>query len=612
METGDYYFNNAYTGKFLHRSGNTTVNGQSGLLSSLGESSIKWHVTNLEDGYCTIQRADMPNAFLAADSTSSSTVKIKQNNSETISDIYKWEIRIATGGGCLIKSKYTGKYLYSAESSSSSSSVYIYGLYSSGSASYDKQRWRVVEPDEYKELTNGVSFNDLVLEIDSTKSPSVNKSPSDALWASYSDFDYTVTSGGQCVTYNSDNRTFTGIFPGTASIRATHKVTGISRLFNITVECPSVVIPCLYGKSDSYSEVVSFPVRMSPYIEEYSDILNGAVWYCYENGVIEFDSQNMTVKGIGTGYAWIEAQVNGETVLICDVYVDDILKDFGSSIKDYLYLNSTIIGTMSRLQYEQNPDIDPLLLRTEWFLYAIEMSRDGESDTAIRNGLNQKFGLNIADNELFRMFISEVELGARGGYTRENLRLSFDGLRFLLNYYWFQYAAYSITTLDTVNVYTPATVQDVIAEKEYARNLCKQSRDKTKEIQQALTNNPSKDYVVLGTDFNGVKWNEVGESIGAKYFYGESFNAYNKQYPFETFAANKCFLQDALYRGNTIYCSHDPSIYFDLSKSNILIDSSYAKELKLIYEFYTNKNITISYGSPEIINGVTVWKIILN
>ena len=137
METGDYYFNNAYTGKFLHRSGNTTVNGQSGLLSSLGESSIKWRVTNLGDGYCTIQRADMPNAFLAADSTSGSTVKIRQNNSETISDIYKWEIRIATGGGCLIKSKYTGKYLYSAESSSSSSSVYVYGLYSSGSTSYD-------------------------------------------------------------------------------------------------------------------------------------------------------------------------------------------------------------------------------------------------------------------------------------------------------------------------------------------------------------------------------------------------------------------------------------------------------------------------------------------
>ena len=237
LETGDYYFNNAYTGKFLHRSGNTTVNGQSGLLSSLGESSIKWHVTNLEDGYCTIQRADMPNAFLAADSTSSSTVKIKQNNSETISDIYKWEIRIATGGGCLIKSKYTGKYLYSAESSSSSSSVYIYGLYSSGSTSYDKQRWRVVEPDEYKELTNGVSFDDLVLEIDSTKSPSVNKSPSDALWANLSDFTYTLSSGSESgvISISNTTQSIIALDAGLVEVKAVHKVTGITRYFDVTV-----------------------------------------------------------------------------------------------------------------------------------------------------------------------------------------------------------------------------------------------------------------------------------------------------------------------------------------------------------------------------------------
>ena len=200
----------------------------------------------------------MPNAFLAADSTSSSTVKIKQNNNETISDIYKWEIRIATGGGCLIKSKYTGKYLYSVESSSSSSSVYVYGLYSSGSASYDKQRWRVVEPDEYKELTNGVSFDDLVLEIDSTKSPSVNKSPSDALWANLSDFTYTITSGNQYVLYSAEEHTFTGVSNGNAVIQAKHKVTGITKNFvikvlkNAIIIVPGIMGSQIYAKSEIY------------------------------------------------------------------------------------------------------------------------------------------------------------------------------------------------------------------------------------------------------------------------------------------------------------------------------------------------------------------------
>ena len=244
LETGDYYFNNAYTGKFLHRSGNTSINGQSGLLSSLGESSIKWHVTNLGDGYCTIQRADMPNAFLAADSTSSSTVKIKQNNSETISDIYKWEIRIATGGGCLIKSKYTGKYLYSAESSSSSSSVYIYGLYSSGSTSYDKQRWRVVEASQYIELNSNTVFENMSLDLNDVKSPNIDKKPSNASWATISDFYYQTSSSKVEI----NNTSIVGKETGSASITAVHKVTGRSYNFNVTVYKGNIEIAIFSSK----------------------------------------------------------------------------------------------------------------------------------------------------------------------------------------------------------------------------------------------------------------------------------------------------------------------------------------------------------------------------
>ena len=84
--------------------------------------------------------------------------------------------------------------------------------------------------------------------------------------------------------------------------------------------------------------------------------------------------------------------------------------------------------------------------------------------------------------------LSEIDLGSRGGYTRENLKLSFDGLRFLLNFWWFQYAQYSIATLDTVNIYTPATAQDIMEEQAYADRLCKQSQtiiQKAKGAQQS-------------------------------------------------------------------------------------------------------------------------------
>ncbi len=99
------------------------------------------------------------------------------------------------------------------------------------------------------------------------------------------------------------------------------------------------------------------------------------------------------------------------------------------------------------------------------------MNNQGKTDEEIRNGLNQKYGLNIAAGNTFQTFISEVLLGSQGGYSRENLRLSFDGIRFLLKFYWLQYAAYRIATLDEVNVYTPATAQDVAIEKEYANSL---------------------------------------------------------------------------------------------------------------------------------------------
>ena len=162
-----------------------------------------------------------------------------------------------------------------------------------------------------------------------------------------------------------------------------------------------------------------------------------------------------------------------------------------------------------------------------------------------------------------------------------------------------------IATIDTVNVYTPATQLDVAEEMRYAKRLCQESRETTAVIQQALTNNPSKTTVVIGTNYNGVSWNEVGKQLNAKYFYGENYDIYNSAHPYETQAANNCFLKDALYSGNTIYCSHDPSVYFDIDKGTMLINTAFSRELNLIY----GSCISMSFGSPQIINGYTVWPI---
>ena len=91
IETGNYFLGNAFTGKYLHRS-NATVNGMSGKKDSLGETTVKWNIVNLGDGYCTIQRSDMAHYYMAPTGTSSgSGVRIYSNVSETVSENYNWE-----------------------------------------------------------------------------------------------------------------------------------------------------------------------------------------------------------------------------------------------------------------------------------------------------------------------------------------------------------------------------------------------------------------------------------------------------------------------------------------------------------------------------------------
>ena len=265
-----------------------------------------------------------------------------------------------------------------------------------------------------------------------------------------------------------------------------------------SVECQTIVVPCLIGSSPSHG-LQSFETYLSYYLEPYAYLLNGVEWRVYENGVMTFDETSMTVKGTAVGLGWLEAyDQTGRLVFICHVYVDNILKNLPSQAREYLYSNGTYLASISNdLFYGNDFDesipvyeefyhrMDPLLLRTEWFLYAIQLTEEGLREEEVQTRLEQKFGIYAEDEEAFRLLYSEVQVGALGGYTRENLKLSFDGLHFLLNFYWAQWAQYSIATLDRVNIYTPATEQDVLIEKQYAQKLCGESRQIVQGAQNA-------------------------------------------------------------------------------------------------------------------------------
>ena len=211
-------------------------------------------------------------------------------------------------------------------------------------------------------------------------------------------------------------------------------------------------------------------------------------WYAYSNGVAVFDLSEMTVRGYSPGLAWLEARnSDDDIILVCYVYVEDILRQFEPDVQDYLYMHGGCLGTISCHEWERNPGLDPYILRTEWYLYAVKMLSVGKSDEEICDGLYQKFGLELVDQETVRQFISQVDVGRRGGYSRDNLSLSFDGLRCLFDFYWFQYAAYTITTLDQVNIYTPATPEDIASEQSAARKMCDDARHVIQNAQNAQT-----------------------------------------------------------------------------------------------------------------------------
>ncbi len=78
-----------------------------------------------------------------------------------------------------------------------------------------------------------------------------------------------------------------------------------------------------------------------------------------------------------------------------------------------------------------------------------------------------------------------------------------------MNYYWFQHAAYTIATLDTVNVYTPATAQDVMEEKAYAERLCREERDR-QVVQTAQNDQINSGY--KPDEFTGT-WLRKGDKV---------------------------------------------------------------------------------------------------
>lgn len=350
IETDNYFLGNNFTGRYLHRNGNV-VNGMSGRISLLGEETVKWRIVNLGDGYCTIQRSDTPHYYLApTGTTSGSGVRVYSSVSETIPENYKWSIRFASGGGCIIQHKTSGLYLSGVSSTANPSTVCIYALNTPGTDAYSKQVWRVANEDYYVELGVAASFNDIDIDVGETKSASVKKSPSDASWAAYSDFDYTITSGGDYVSYDATTHKFTGIKRGTendtypimVSVTATHKATGLTDTFDIKVNKNAIIIIPGFMGSELYIG------NDNPYFKFNTPIVSQDML----NNLAEIGGNISTIEIIALVSAYLlspatQTATNISATVFVNMFYDSIkCNDDGSSkyeiyTKKYIYVQPT-------------------------------------------------------------------------------------------------------------------------------------------------------------------------------------------------------------------------------------------------------------------------------
>lgn len=143
----------------------------------------------------------------------------------------------------MIQNVLTENYLYQGPSSSIYASIL---LDNPGTSKYNQYVWRIVSAQNYgnnssyryEELTSDFSISEMVLDIDGSKRPTVNRTPTGALWTDIEDFTFSKNNTANyngSVTINNTDHTIKGAVTGAVSIRATYKVTGLTCDFSIDV-----------------------------------------------------------------------------------------------------------------------------------------------------------------------------------------------------------------------------------------------------------------------------------------------------------------------------------------------------------------------------------------
>lgn len=305
------------------------------MLSSLG-TSVQWQIRAVDGGYI-IRSASDTTKYLGV-ATSGKTVQLVTVSESTIPTRCLWQITTATGGGCLIKSKYNSYYL--CENSSTVLTISSTGT--AGSEDYYKRVWRLATTSYYgnsssntkRELGSGFSISNLIVNIGATKAPTINLSPSNAIWASASDFSYTYQSGTSgCVSFSSTTGKATGSAVGIATIKAEHKVTARTYSFTVYVDRYTYELVNEYGFTNDNAVLIrGFYDRVDEKFPDASDVENA--WRSSRLlGGIEYNNHS-------TAPMWF--RVAGEVLSSSENESEHFTNTLGYSAAEYTQLKNAI------------------------------------------------------------------------------------------------------------------------------------------------------------------------------------------------------------------------------------------------------------------------------
>ena len=242
-----YYLNNKDSGQYMQYNAGS-VSGTSGLLANLG-NSIQWEVQNNDGSGCVIRAKNDTSKYLGVpQDTGSDGIEIVTVSGTAVPSRCIWTVNLAYGGGCLVRSSYNSKYLFS-------SGGFLYTSSITGTvdtSTYNARVWRIIDISSYGNTSSHTSreledfvITPMVLKVGKPETPDIFPIPTTANWAGAYNFVYTGYDTTK-ISYDSVTGTFTAASsltaPYTATVTAIHKVTGRTTTFIVTVSRQAALI----------------------------------------------------------------------------------------------------------------------------------------------------------------------------------------------------------------------------------------------------------------------------------------------------------------------------------------------------------------------------------